>query len=156
MNNNKREITILNKVEFPKNLEYICQNFFFFPSVLSHCNKDLKSQTSVRAQHFTVVTTQHFIKQTADSIPKGGVGHPPIESQPVLISPFYTFCLLPWGLSYANQDKSRTHHLSEVPTPIAGFFSFVPFFKGFFPCLFLSFSHHHFGRSFSILTTKYL
>lgn len=30
MNNNKRGITILNKVEFPKNLEYICQNFFFF------------------------------------------------------------------------------------------------------------------------------
>lgn len=31
MNNNKREITILNKVEFPKNLESIGQKFFFFP-----------------------------------------------------------------------------------------------------------------------------
>lgn len=129
MNNNKREITILNKSKFPKNLESICQNFFF-PSVLSHCNKD-RNHRPVLELNIWWLQLNILLSRQQIVYPK--VGRPTLaESQPVLISPFYTFCLSSPG---ACLMQTRTN---LGPTIYQGFpsyrwiFPLVPFFKGFF------------------------
>ena len=111
-------------------------------SVLSRCSKDLKQRTSV--------TAQSFFRQTKDSIPSRHECRPCPKGRPQSWLPPF-ICLLPsLSLPYAqwaSQEGACLLHLkfSLQPTDFLLFHFFSRLFS-------LSFSHHHFGLLFPILT----
>ena len=68
------------------------------------------------------------------------------------LSPRFT-CFIPPGPALCKLGSARSAVLSEVLTPVLGSFFDLPlfYFHGLFSSL--SFSHHHFGLLFPILTT---
>ena len=114
-------------------------------SVLSLHNKDSKQQTSVAAW-----LQLSFIRQAKDSTPSRHEGRPHIKRERFSLGfSFYMFCLLPLSLpcvNWGSQQGCFTWGSHSGPQVF-----FCSIFSGFF--LSLSFSHHHFGLLFPILTT---
>ena len=115
--------------------------------VLSRCSKTLKQQTSV-----TVWLQLSFIwqaKENTSSSCEGGPAQKKSGAQFWLLC-LYAFFLLPLSLSYVNwtsQEGCLFHlrfSLHSLDLPLFHFPGLLPS---------LSFSHHHFGLLFSILTT---
>ena len=105
-------------------------------------------------QCYNSVTAQSFIWQTKDStlLRHEGRWAPKEMLQPILAPCFIHFVSSPFTCPMqirANQEGGVFVSL-EVLTPGLQIF-FCSIFMGFFP---LSFSHHHFGLLFPILTTQ--